>query len=176
MRCARVGSSGPSARNCCLLIALLTRLYQPKRNSGNAGSTWPSGSDHCGEVGEASKNNPDFAMTCKFCNAWRPKQSNFYNALFKITLRMAKTYSSSVSFFLRVIAFFALRTEKMRRPGGGLCHCKISILIFALLRICEISVQCFTLELQFFTLLGKTVFCSKNCNALAIFWLHLGAV
>ena len=25
-----------------------------------------------------------FAMTCKFCNAWRPKQSNFYNALFKL--------------------------------------------------------------------------------------------
>ena len=39
-----------------------------------------------------------FAMTCKFCNAWRPKQSNFYNALFKLHLRMAKR-TPAVFFF-----------------------------------------------------------------------------
>ena len=50
-------------------------------------------------------------MTCKFCNAWRPKQSNFYNALFKSHFAWQNVLQQCS--FLRVIAFFALRTEKL---------------------------------------------------------------
>ena len=52
-------------------------------------------------------------MTCKFCNAWRPKQSNFYNALFKLHFAWQNVLQQCS--FLRVIAFFffALRTETL---------------------------------------------------------------
>ena len=52
-----------------------------------------------------------FAMTCKFCNAWRPKQSNFNNALFKLHFAWQNVLQQCS--FLRVIAFFSLRTEKL---------------------------------------------------------------
>ena len=105
-------------------------------------------------------------MTCKFCNAWRPKQSNFYNALFKLHFAWQNVLQQCS--FLRVIAFFCTAHRKIRRPGGGLCHCKISILIFALLRICEIALQFLHWNCNFYTA-WKTKFCSvKNCNALSM--------
>ena len=103
------------------------------------------------------------AMTCKFCNAWRPKQSNFYNALFK--LHFAWQYVLQQCFFCMSL-FFLHCAQKIRRPGGGLCHFNISIVIFALLRICEISVH-------FFTLLRQTVFCSVE---IAMLWLLCGCI
>ena len=51
-----------------------------------------------------------FALTCNFSNAWRPKQFNFYNAFLLTTRRMLKR-TPAESVFLRVIAFFAMRTE-----------------------------------------------------------------
>ena len=79
-----------------------------------------------------------------------------------------KTYSSSV-LFLRVIAFFLhCAHRKIRRPGGGLCHCKISIFIFALLRICEIAVLFFYTGIAIFTLLSKTEFCSVKIAMLCL--------
>ena len=47
-------------------------------------------------------------------------------------------------------------------PGRCLCHWKISILIFAMLRICALSVH-------FFTLPEKYVLQCKNCTALVMF-------
>ena len=80
-----------------------------------------------------------------------------------------KTYTSSV-LFLRVTAFFCIAHRKIGRPGGGLCHCKISILIFALLRICALSVQSLHWNCIFY-IAKKNVFCSvKNVNALCLFW------
>ena len=61
-----------------------------------------------------------------------------------------KTYSSSVLFCVS-LHFFCTAHRKIRRPGGGLCHCKISILIFALLRICELAVQFLHWNCNFYT-------------------------
>ena len=105
-------------------------------------------------------------MTCKFCNAWRPKQSNFYNALFKLHFAWQNVLQQC-SFFACHCIFFALRTEKIRRPGGGLCHCKISILIFALLRICEKAVQFLHWNCKFYTA-SKTEFCSVKIAMLCL--------
>ena len=70
--------------------------------------------------------------------------------------------------FLRVIAFFCTAHRKIRRPGGGLCHCKISILIFALLRICEIAVQFLHWNCNFYTAWKTEFLQCKNCNALSM--------
>ena len=72
-------------------------------------------------------------MTCKYCNAWRPKQSNFYNPLFNSHFDGQNVLHQF--FFLRVTAIFALRTDKLDVQEDVFAIAKISILIFAMLRI-----------------------------------------
>ena len=50
-------------------------------------------------------------MTCKFCNAWRPKQSIFYNALFKLHFAWQNVLQQCS--FCVSLHFFAPRTEKL---------------------------------------------------------------
>ena len=85
---------------------------------------------------------------------------------------MAKRYSSSV-LFLRIISFFALRTDNLNVQEEVFAIAKISILIFALLRIRELSVQFLHWNCTIFTLLRKTVFCSEKLQML---WLFFGCI
>ena len=113
---------------------------------------------------------PFFALTCNFCNAWRPKQSNFYNAFFLTTRRMLKR--SPAESFLRVIAFFAMRTETSDVQEDFIVIMKQAFSFFAMCPNCALSVQFFTLELQFVHC-WKSIFCIAK---IAMLWLFFGCI
>ena len=70
--------------------------------------------------------------------------------------------------------FFALRTEKLDVQEQVFAIDQISILFFALFRICELSVQFVHTGIAIFTLVRKMcVLQYKNCNVLAIFGFNL---
>ena len=111
-----------------------------------------------------------FAMACKFCNAWRPKQSNFYNALFK--LHFAWQNELRQCSFFRVIAFFALRTEKLDVQEEVFAIAKQVLLFLHSFEF--VNYQCnFDSGIAIFTLLRKTVFCSVK---IAMLWLFFGCI
>ena len=115
---------------------------------------------------EFAKVSLHFALTCKFCNAWRAKQSHFTSPDSNFELRRVKTYSSGVS-CCRVNACFCNAHHPIRRPGRCLCHCKEAF-FFAILRICALSMQAVTVT-AYCTLLEKYVLQHKNCTVL-FFW------
>ena len=61
-------------------------------------------------------------------------------------------------YLLRVIAFFALGTEKLDVQEHVFAVCKMSILMFALLRICALSVQVLHRNCKFYTARKNCVF------------------
>ena len=78
--------------------------------------------------------------------------------------------------YLRVIAFFCVAHRNIRRPEEDVFA--IAKWAFSFLKCFEsvhYECTCFTLEV-FFTLPENCVLKCKNCNALSLFWLHLGAV
>ena len=95
-----------------------------------------------------------------FCNAWRPRQSNFYIALFISHFAWQNVLQQCL--LLCVIAFLC------NGPRRCPCHRGRCILFFAMLRICASSVQCFTLDLQFKHCKKKCVLQCTNRTALVI--------
>ena len=93
---------------------------------------------------------------CQLCSPSCEKQS-----LIKCTI---KTWSSSV--------FFASHCISLKCAGRCLCHCRISILIFAMLRSCAFSVQFLTLEFAIFTLPETCVLQFKKI-AMFVFFFNL---
>ena len=109
-----------------------------------------------------------FAITCKFGNAWCPKQSNFNNSLFKLHFAWENVLQQ---FFLCVsLHVFALRTKKL-----DVLEEAIAKLAFLFLHCFEfVNYQCnFDTGIAFFTLLRKTVFCSVK---IAMLWLFFGCI
>ena len=51
-----------------------------------------------------------FALTCKFCSAWRSKQPNFFNSSFFLLRRSKRTLA--VYFSVSLVFFFAMRTAR----------------------------------------------------------------
>ena len=96
-----------------------------------------------------------------------PSNLFFTVPFYKIRLRQSKR---TPAVFFCVPLYFCNAHFYIRRPGRCLCHCKISVLIFAMLRICASSVQFFTLDLHFSC--QKSMFRSSK---VAMFWLFSAA-
>ena len=95
-----------------------------------------------------------------------PSNPMFHNSSLKIRLRLSKL-TPAVYFPCHCI--FCRAHFQIGRAERCLCHCKISVLMFAMLRICALSVQCCTVELLCLQC-QKSMFCnSKNYNFWAIF-------
>ena len=109
-------------------------------------------------------------MTCKFFNAWRPKQPNFYNALFKSHFAWQNVLQQCS--FLRVIAFFALRTEKLDVQEEVFAIAKKTFLFLHCFEFVKYQCNVYT-GIENFTLLGKTVFYSVK---IAMLWLFFGCI
>ena len=84
---------------------------------------------------------------------------------------MAKRTPAVFFFFCVSLHFFCTAHRTVDVQEEVLAICKISILIFALLLICEISVQFLHWNDNFYTA-RKTVFCSVK---IALLWLFLAA-
>ncbi len=100
-------------------------------------------------------------MTCKFCNAWRPKQSIFLQCIVENHTSHGKMYSSSVLFCVSLhFLHCAPKNQTSRRRSLPLQNKHSYFCTASNLWIIS----------AIFTLLRKTVFCSvKNCNDLASF-------